>query len=204
MSVNLYKAHPWHGVKVGDDAPKVVNAYIEIVPTDTVKYETDKESGLLRVDRPQKYSNCCPTLYGFIPQTLCGAKVGQYASQISGTLDIKGDNDPLDICVLTERSISHGDVLVSAIPIGGIRMIDRSEADDKIIAVLKDDALYGGLKDIQDLPKSVVDRISHYFLTYKNIPGAGANVVRLDGVYGKDEAQKIIELSCADYVSLLS
>ena len=67
----LFQAHPWHGVPIGPDAPHVVTAYIEIVPTDTVKYEIDKLTGLLKVDRPQKYSNFCPSLYGFVPQTLC-------------------------------------------------------------------------------------------------------------------------------------
>src|SRR5438552_2654211 len=71
MDKNVFKSHPWHGVPIGPEAPAVVTAYIEIVPTDTVKYEMDKQSGYLKVDRPQKFSNICPTLYGLIPQTLC-------------------------------------------------------------------------------------------------------------------------------------
>src|SRR5215831_10472917 len=74
----LFKAHPWHGVPIGKDAPAVVTTYIEIVPTDTVKYEIDKITGHLKIDRPQKYSNVCPTLYGFIPQTLCAGRVGEF------------------------------------------------------------------------------------------------------------------------------
>ena len=70
----LFRAHPWHGVSIGDEAPDRVTAYIEIVPTDTVKYELDKATGLLKVDRPQKFSNVYPTLYGLIPQTLCGPR----------------------------------------------------------------------------------------------------------------------------------
>lgn len=67
-----YKSHPWHGLEVGDDAPEVVTAFIEMVPTDTVKYELDKVSGYIKIDRPQKYSNVVPALYGFIPQSYCG------------------------------------------------------------------------------------------------------------------------------------
>ena len=73
----LLRSHPWHGVTIGKDAPQMVNTYIETVPTDTVKYEIDKKSGFLKVDRPQKYSSICPTLYGFIPQTYCGARIAQ-------------------------------------------------------------------------------------------------------------------------------
>lgn len=85
--------------------------------------------------------------------------------------EVRGDHDPVDICVLTERDIAHGDVLVSAIPIGGLRMIDGDEADDKIIAVLEKDATYGGYNDIGDVPIALVDRLQHYFLTYKQGPG---------------------------------
>src|SRR5205085_3609184 len=70
----LFKSHPWHGVPIGADAPDVVTVYIEIVPSDTVKYELDKDTGLLKIDRPQRFSNVCPTLYGFIPQTHCGER----------------------------------------------------------------------------------------------------------------------------------
>ena len=73
----MFRAHPWHGVAIGPDSPEIVNVYIEIVPTDTVKYELDKATGNLKVDRPQKYSNICPTLYGFIPQTLCAERVAE-------------------------------------------------------------------------------------------------------------------------------
>lgn len=74
--IPTYRSHPWHGVSAGPDTPSIVTCYVEIVPTDTVKFELDKESGILKVDRPQKYSNHCPTLYGFIPQTYCGDGVG--------------------------------------------------------------------------------------------------------------------------------
>ena len=157
------RSHPWHGVDIGDDAPKLVTAYIEMVPTDTVKYEVDKVSGYLRIDRPQKYSNVVPALYGFLPQTYCGKKVGEFCSQKTGRKGIMGDGDPIDICVLTEKSIAHGDLLVNAIPIGGFRMIDGNQADDKIIAVLRNDTMYGHFKDISEVPEIVIQRLEHYF-----------------------------------------
>ena len=148
----LFKPHPWHGIPIGDDAPRTVTCFIEIVPTDTVKYELDKETGYLKVDRPQKFSNVCPSLYGFIPQTYCGEQRRRLLRRAHRPQGIVGDGDPMDICVLTEKSISHGDIILRAIPIGGLRMIDGDEADDKIIAVLEDDAVYGGWREIDDAP----------------------------------------------------
>ena len=94
------------------------------------------------------------------------------AASAPAATGIVGDGDPMDICVLTEKSIGHGDLLVQAIPIGGLRMIDGNEADDKIIAVMRDDALYGQLTDIAQCPPSVIERLRHYFLTYKHAPGS--------------------------------
>src|SRR5690349_9641760 len=88
----LFKPHPWHGVPLGGQAPKIVTAFVEIVPTDTVKYEIDKPTGYLKVDRPQKFSNVCPTLYGFIPQTFCGGQVAALSQAHTGRTTIKGDN----------------------------------------------------------------------------------------------------------------
>jgi inorganic pyrophosphatase len=194
-----FRAHPWHGVPIGLDAPSVVTTYIEIVPTDTVKYELDKDSGILRVDRPQLYSNVCPSPYGFLPQTLCAEQVGALCAERTGRTGIVGDGDPMDICILTEKDLAHGDILVQAIPIGGLRMIDGNEADDKIVAVLKGDAVYGGLEDIARLPASLLDRLRHYFLTYKQAPGRSGTVVEITHVYGPDEAHEAIRRSLDDY-----
>ena len=187
----LFQSHPWHGVPIGKDAPHVLTSYIEIVPTDTVKYEIDKLTGLLRVDRPQKYSNFCPSLYGFVPQTLCADQVAAFCSERTGHPGIVGDADPLDICVLTERSISHGNILVRAIPIGGMRMLDRDEADDKIVAVLEGDATYGHIREIADCPPVVIDRLRHYFLTYKQPPGSLAPSTEITHVYGRAEPKSL-------------
>lgn len=193
-----FKAHPWHGIPIGDQAPRQVTCFIEIVPTDTVKYEIDKATGYLKIDRPQQYSNVLPALYGFIPQTYCGDQIARLASEKSGKTVEMGDGDPLDICVLTEREITHGDLILQAIPIGGFRLIDKGEADDKIIAVLKGDAMYGQYTDLGQLPEAVVKRLRHYFLTYKNLPEEPA-VMELANIYGQQEAWEVIQTSVNDY-----
>lgn len=195
----LFKAHPWHGVSIGDRAPETVTAYIEIVPTDTVKYEIDKASGYLQVNRPQKYSNICPSLYGFIPQTLCADLVAERCIERTGRAGIVGDGDPLDICVLSEKQFSHGDILVNAIPIGGFRMIDGDEADDKIISVMQNDAIYGGWTDLKSCPVNTIERLRHYFLTYKEAPGMPTSTVQITHIYGRAEAHDVIRRSEADY-----
>lgn len=194
-----FKVHPWHGVAIGPDAPAVVTAFIEIVPTDTVKYEVDKATGYLTVDRPQQFSNVCPSLYGFIPQTLCAEQVAALCAARTGRAGLVGDGDPLDICVLTEKAITHGDILVRAIPIGGLRVIDGNKADDKIIAVMKDDAVYGGWRDIGECPPAVIERLKHYFLTYKQAPGVVPSRAEVTHVYGRDDAVDVIARSQQDY-----
>ncbi|KAA0250921.1 inorganic pyrophosphatase [Acidobacteria bacterium ACD] len=196
----LYRPHPWHGIPVGEKAPERVNAYIEIVPTDTVKYELDKETGYLKVDRPQKFSNVYPTLYGFIPRTYCGEENGAFCAKRTGREGIVGDGDPLDICVLSEKDITHGDVIVEAVPIGGLRMIDGHEADDKIIAVLEGDAVYGLWREVSQMPPPMLERLKHYFLTYKAAPDAlHPHNVEIPHVYGREEAYEVIRRSRADY-----
>jgi len=205
MDYLKHKPHPWHGIQIGADAPNVVIAYIEMVPTDTVKYEIDKVSGYRKVDRPQKFSNFSPALYGFIPQTYCGAKIAEYAAANCNTPVTKGDGDPLDICVITERNITSGDIILEAVPIGGFRMIDKGEADDKIIAVLKQDEIYGHLKDISECPVSLINRLKHYFLTYKNLPNSNSiNLVEIATVYGRAEALEVINRSREDYKTLIA
>ena len=193
-----YKSHPWHGVDIGKDAPEIITTFIEMVPTDTVKYEIDKETGYLRLDRPQKYSNVVPALYGFIPQTFSADKVAEFCMEKTGRKDIKGDDDPIDICVITEKAITHGDILVRSRPIGGFRMIDGNESDDKIIAVLYDDAVFGDYKDISDCPELIIDRLKHYFLTYKDLPGKESEV-EITHVFGIEEAHEVIRRSMKDY-----
>jgi inorganic pyrophosphatase len=198
----LFQSHPWHGVEIGEDAPRTVTAYVEVVPTDTMKYELDKVTGLLRLDRPQKFSSVCPTLYGFVPRTLCGPRVAQRAVASSSAIsaEVVGDADPLDICILTERHIDQRNVLVDAIPIGGLRMLDGGEVDDKIIAVLRGDATYGAFTDIAQCSTALIDRLRHYFLTYKQAPDRARAACEITEVYGREEALEVVRLSHEDYL----
>ncbi|NDV96849.1 inorganic pyrophosphatase [Dysgonomonas sp. 521] len=199
MNDHQFKAHPWHGISAGNNAPQVVTCFIEIVPTDTVKYEVDKETGYLSIDRPQKYSNIIPALYGFIPQTYSADLVAELTNKELNRTDIEGDNDPVDICVLTEKDITHGDIIVKARPIGGFRLLDHNKADDKLIAVLENDAIYGSYKDITDVPPMVIDRLKHYFTTYKDLPGDKSPRCILTGIYDVKMAHEVIRRSIKDY-----
>lgn len=199
LFARLFLAHPWHGISPGAGAPQVVNAFIEIVPTDVVKYELDKESGHLRIDRPQRFSSMCPTLYGFIPQTFCGEQTADVVTKRTGREGIEGDGDPMDICVLSEKTFAHGNFLLRANPIGGLRMIDGNQADDKIIAVLDADLVYGHLEDVSQSPPGLVDRLKHYFLSYKQLPGSMPRRVEIVDVYGREEAHDVIARSMNDY-----
>lgn len=197
--MNTHVAHPWHGIPLGEEYPDIVNAFIEVTPSDTVKYELDKTTGILKIDRPQLFSNICPSLYGMIPQTYCGERVAHQCATKFGRQGIVGDKDPLDICVLTEKLVMHGNIILKAIPIGGIKLIDNNEADDKIVAVLKNDALYGEWEDISQCPRLVLERLEHYFLTYKQAPNSQSNRCEIVDVYGRDEAITIIKLANEDY-----
>lgn len=208
-----HRAHPWHGISPfihtltpqgpGDDtglAPQVVRCFIEMVPQHDVKVEIDKESGYLIVDRPQKFTNFLPCLYGFIPQTYCYNHVAQHTAQALGEDSWAGDQDPLDICVLTDRQIANGDILVDARIVGGLRMLDSGEADDKIIAVLLDDAVYGHIEDVTQIPPRVLAKLHHYFLTYKELPSVEKKPkVSITHTYNNEEARKIIALARRDY-----
>jgi inorganic pyrophosphatase len=202
-----YRPHPWHGIPVGKKPPVLVNTYIEITPADGIKYEIDKETGYLKVDRPQKNSSLPPALYGFVPRTYCADRV----AALSKSAD-RGDGDPLDICVLSERLVSKSDIIVPARVIGGFRLIDRGEADDKIVAVVESDPYWAEVHDIKDLPKLLLDRLTHYFLTYKLQPefsgggkdGKAPKAVKppqtsIENVYGLNEAKKVVTAAIADY-----
>lgn len=197
--LHLFRAHPWHGIPIGPDAPHLVNAYIEMLPTDTVKYELDKMTGLLHVDRPQRFSSVCPEAYGLVPQTYCGDRVAEFCRAKTGRDYIVGDADPLDICVLTEKHISHTNIFMRARPIGGLRMIDGDEADDKIIAILDGDPSYGYWRDISQCPVMLTERLRHYFLTYKQSPDVVKPACEITHIYGEEEAREVIRRSRDDY-----
>jgi inorganic pyrophosphatase len=192
-TVSHFRPHPWHGLEVGPNPPHILNAYIEITPFDLMKYEVDKISGYLRVDRPQRSSAQHPTLYGFVPRTYCMERVRKLAPSAK-----RGDGDPLDICVLSERAIARNEILVRGRVIGGLQMIDDGEADDKIISVLENDYVWGGARRITDVPSVLVERLQHYFLTYKLVPGQRGRA-RITAVYGRSHALKVVRAAMADY-----
>ena len=188
-----WRPHPWHGLEVGRQPPQFVQAYIEITPMDLAKYELDKITGYLRVNRLQRTSAMPPTLYGLIPRTYCGRRVGALSPAAKS-----GDGDPLDICVMTSRQITNNDILLDTKVIGGLQLIDHEEADDKIIAVLDNDDFWGDIRDISQLPSTLTERLSHYFLTYKMGPDS-ENKVKLQQVYGCDHAFQVIRAAMEDY-----
>ena len=188
-----WRPHPWHGLAVGVAAPFRVNAFIEITPYDVVKYEVDKETGYLKVDRPQAGSSSPPTLYGFIPKTYCGPRV----AALSDDAEV-ADGDPLDICVISERPVNRVEILMTVRVVGGLQMIDGGEADDKIVAVLYADPVYADVTDLGQLPATLVTRLEHYFLSYKAVPGV-PGTVSIPLIYGADRARTVIQASMDDY-----
>ena len=169
--------HPWHGAHYGDQQPAVVNALIEIPQGSRTKYEIDKKTGLLKLDRVIHSSFHYPVNYGFIPQTL-----GM-------------DNDPLDILVLCSQSIQPL-CLVQATVIGNMQMIDTGDKDDKIIAVATKDPSVNHITEIDELPKHFILELRNYFEQYKVLEN---KQVQIDAFQSKEEAYKIIAEAIAYY-----
>jgi inorganic pyrophosphatase len=145
------------------------------------------------VDRPQRSSSLPPALYGLIPQTLCGPGVGKLTPGADG-----GDGDPLDVCVVCESPIRRAEVVLEANVVGGLQTIDGGKADDKIIAVFFNDMYWRDVDDVSNLPPSLIERLRHYFATYKLIPGRPPTVT-VEGVYGRNHALQVVEAAMADY-----
>ena len=188
-----FRPHPWHGLSVGPNPPDIVHAYIELTTFDSVKYEIDKETGYLRVDRPQRSTAQPPVLYGFIPRTYCGNRVGAV-----GENKLLGDGDPLDICVISERPINRTEIILNAKVVGGLQMIDKNQADDKIIAVLENDNIWADIRDVTELPHVMIERIRHYFSTYKWVPDVDSPV-SVSEAYDVKQAAKVIRAAMQDY-----
>lgn len=167
--INL--SNPWHAVSYGDQAPKIVNAIIEIAKGSKVKYELDKETGLLKVDRVLFSSVHYPTNYGFIPKTYCG------------------DKDPLDILVISSE-VFEPFCLAKAKVIGVMRMIDNNEQDDKIIAVALNDESVNYINDISELPPHTEKEIIRFFEDYKILEN---RKIEVGNFLGREVAYKIIE-----------
>jgi inorganic pyrophosphatase len=188
-----WRPHPWHGLESGPKPPELVTAYIEITTFDSVKFEIDKITGYVRVDRPQRASSLPPTLYGFIPRTYCGPRV----AALNPVVD-KADGDPLDICVISERPINRAEILLTAKVIGGIQLVDHGEADDKIVAVLANDLVWADIDDIEHLPHVLIERLTHYFKTYKMIEGEEEDTY-VNQVYSAEFAHQVVQASIYDY-----
>ena len=190
-----WRPHPWHGLEVGPKPPQIVNAFIEITPFDLMKYEVDKTTGYLRVDRPQRSSSQHPSLYGFIPRTLCGPRVGAISK-----LTAKGDGDPLDICVLSERPINRGEVILHARVIGGILILEARDLNHAVegVPVLDNDRFWAKAQDISDIPDIMIERLRHYFATYKLIPGEPVQV-SIEQTYGRERAEVLVQAAMGDY-----
>lgn len=174
--------HPWHEVRIGDNPPENLNAIIEIPRGSRAKYEIDKESGLIKLDRVIYASMYYPLNYGFIPQTL-----GE-------------DHDPLDIVVLTQVSVVPRCMIPSRV-IGVMRMIDRGEADDKIIAVAEQDASVSHIEDVSELPDFFRVELKHFFENYKALEN---KKVVVDEFLGKTHAFEIVERSIKLYKETFS
>lgn len=192
-SFNQWRPHPWHGLEIGPQPPELVTAYIESTPFDFVKYEVDKLTGYLRVDRPHRTSSLPPSLYGFIPRTYCGERVRALMPGAEC-----GDGDPLDVCVVSSRRIARSEVILTARVLGGIPMLDGGEADDKIVAVLDNDDIWSGAPDITALPPTLVERLRHYFHTYKTLPDEPKKV-EVGSPYGIEHAARVITAAAEDY-----
>jgi len=152
----------WHDVPAGDDAPESVNVIIECPKGTKNKYEIDKSTGLIKLDRAMKTAQDYPFDYGFVPRSLWE------------------DNDPLDVVVLTTYPLAPG-ILVTVRPVAIMGMIDCGEGDDKVIAVPKDDPRWDDVKDLRDINPHTLKEIQHFFETYKSIEGKEVIVKKFRG-----------------------
>jgi inorganic pyrophosphatase len=192
-----WRPHPWHGLHPGPKAPSILDVFIEITQYDLVKYELDKGSGFLRVDRTQLTSSLPPSLYGFIPQTYSGSRVAGLMPGVE-----EGDGDPMDICVICERPVARAGVIVTATVVGGLPMIDDGFADDKIIAILQNDPVLGHIQELEEVPDIYISRLRHYFSTYKLLSRKGKKV-EVGKPYNRAHAEAVIQASLDDYRDLI-
>jgi inorganic pyrophosphatase len=172
----MSKNHPWHDISFGEESPQIVQAIIEISRGSKAKYEVDKESGLLKLDRVLHAAFYYPINYGFIPKTFAG------------------DNDPLDILVLSQIDFEPLSI-VSAKVIGVMRMIDKG-IDDKIIAVCQNDISVSHINSLEELPPHLMSEIKHFFEQYKKLE---QTTVQVDEFYSKEKAYEIINESIIEY-----
>jgi inorganic pyrophosphatase len=169
----------WHEISRGENLPEKFNTIIEIPKGSENKYEIDKETGLISLDRANYSAASYPFDYGFVPQTLWE------------------DNDPLDVVVLSTFPL-HPGILVEVRPVAVMEMIDDGESDYKIIAVPSEDKRWDDVNDLEDLNKHKLREIQHFFETYKTLKDESIEV-RIDGIKGKKEAIEAINKSVEIY-----
>ena len=174
--------NPWHRVPIGDNIPDVVQGIIEIPKNTRAKYELDKDSGLLKMDRVIYSSMYYPANYGFIPQTYCD------------------DQDPLDILVLSQITIVPM-CIVSAKVIGAMRMLDNGEKDDKIIAVAENDMSVNHINDISELGRHFIKEMQNFFEDYKKLEN---KTVEVEDFQDAKTAKKILNKAILDYEELMN
>lgn len=167
----------WHDVPAGDNIPEELNVIIEVPKGSQNKYELDKETGLVMLDRVLYGAHHYPADYGMVPQTYCP------------------DNDPLDALVLVSNATAPG-VLIKARPIAVMTMVDGGEQDDKLLCVPMDDPRLAHLNDLSDVPEGVLNEITNFFETYKT---AQKKEVIVEGWHDKAKALEIINASIEGY-----
>ena len=177
----MLQFNPWHSVEVGEKSPEIVNGIIEIPKNTRAKYELDKKSGMLKLDRVLYSSMYYPANYGFIPQTYCD------------------DKDPLDIVILSQIAVQPMCIVPSKV-IGVMRMLDQGEADDKIIAVAAHDMSVSHFDDISELPEHFFRELRNFFEDYKKLEN---KTVQVETFLGADKARGIVEKSIYDYQTLI-
>jgi inorganic pyrophosphatase len=170
-------AHPWHDVSIGDEAPDEFNIVIEVSKGSKVKYEIDKETGLLKVDRILYSSVVYPENYGFIPQTLAD------------------DDDPLDVLVLMQQPVLPLSIL-KVRPIGLLPMVDEGENDENIICVHIDDPVYKGYSNVNEFPEHQLSEMQQFFMEYKKLE---EKEVSVGDVSGPEDAVEYIRRSIEQY-----
>ena len=179
MNYNIPRstAHAWHDVPIGDDAPESFQAIIEIPKGGKIKYELDKATGLIRVDRVLYSSVIYPANYGFIPQTL------------------GDDNDPLDVLVIMQEPVAPLSIL-NARPIGVMEMFDEGQRDEKIICIHIDDPAFNGFYHIWELPEHTLREVKRFFEDYKKLE---EKEVKVDNFLGPDKARAVVAKSMKLY-----
>ena len=187
IDLTSVKSHPWHGVDPRSGNEGLV-VYIENTPLSMIKYEVDGTTGILKVDRPQDTSALPPAAYGFVPKSLCGARVAQLNARL------RGDKAALDIYVFSERPLDVPGVLAEVHVIGGIPVKDDSFVDDKLLAVLRRDAQYGNIRDVSELPIFALDRVCH-FLGCESLSGAA----EVGDPFGRERALVLLQAALDDY-----